>query len=172
MDQAALDEMGSKGPWIIEERSSWPRVAARLNAVYAWMLGRQKVPAFPSSSLQDLHARGREPRRRARHLARSAQAHLNAAADLHPPALAPGQRRGRAGTHSRSPSSACWSCPSAGPSATGLATACRCSWPTPRRPSSRSFAACGRGLSRCSLAVLRQHAPLCFAPRPLAHQRP
>ena len=54
MDQAALDEMGSKGPWIIEERSSWPRVAARLNAVYAWMLEREKAPDFVYLSKTDM----------------------------------------------------------------------------------------------------------------------
>jgi signal transduction histidine kinase/glycosyltransferase involved in cell wall biosynthesis len=39
MDRSTLDHMGSKGPWIIEERSSWPRIARRLSHVYEWVVG-------------------------------------------------------------------------------------------------------------------------------------
>jgi signal transduction histidine kinase/glycosyltransferase involved in cell wall biosynthesis len=46
LDSQTLREMGRKGPWIVEERSSWPRIAARLTTVYDWMLDRAKQPDF------------------------------------------------------------------------------------------------------------------------------
>jgi poly(glycerol-phosphate) alpha-glucosyltransferase len=37
--------MGNSGRRLVEERFSWPTVAASMRSVYSWVLGRSPMPA-------------------------------------------------------------------------------------------------------------------------------
>ena len=37
--------MGDRGRKLVEERFTWPTVAASMRSVYAWVLGRGPMPA-------------------------------------------------------------------------------------------------------------------------------
>jgi glycosyltransferase involved in cell wall biosynthesis len=45
MDEAQRNAIGANGRKLVEERYTWPTVAARMKEVYDWLLGGGAPPA-------------------------------------------------------------------------------------------------------------------------------